>query len=103
MRPYDLDSRAKRQGVGPGGRTPSHLMSGVVKLLLSYDMFIDPAVSRMLAVRSTAEPRHYFTSMHIPCTQRHEMFFRANCLPCYILPALTGVRGLGVSGCFNCS
>ena len=24
------------------GRTPSHLMSGVVKLLLSYDMFFDP-------------------------------------------------------------
>lgn len=24
------------------GRTPSHLMSGVVRLLLSYDMFIDP-------------------------------------------------------------
>ena len=25
------------------GRTPSHLMSGVVRLLLSYDMFIEPA------------------------------------------------------------
>ena len=24
------------------GRTPSHLMSGVVKLLLSYDMFLEP-------------------------------------------------------------
>lgn len=25
------------------GRTPNHLMSGVVRLLLSYDMFIEPA------------------------------------------------------------
>lgn len=25
------------------GRTPSHLMSGVVRLLLSYDMFMEPA------------------------------------------------------------
>ena len=28
-------------GVG-GGRTPSHLMSGVVRLMASYDMFFEP-------------------------------------------------------------
>ena len=45
------------------GRTPNHFMSGVVRLLLSYDMFIDPGRGSI--------PQHDPSTMHLS-TMAHD-------------------------------